>query len=293
MANTKFDVHLEITDRIIAAIESAGAFQLPWSTNGTGNITRPFNVASGKPYNGVNVLGLWSSAMARGFSSSIWGTYRQWQQAGGQVRKGEKASPVVFYKTIEVSGSDEDDEPAERLFARASFVFNRAQVDGLAEELEVGQVCFDPIERADQFVAAVGAHIEEGGNRASYIPSLDKIVMPERYRFTKTDTISAAHGYYATLLHELVHWTAPKCRLGRRLSGRFGSEAYAIEELIAELGAAFLCADLAIAAEPRADHAAYIKSWLAVLKADKKAIFTAASKASEAANWLMARGSTA
>ncbi|AVF03604.1 MULTISPECIES: ArdC family protein [Devosia] len=293
MASTKFDVHQEITDRIIAAIESAGAFQLPWSRSGTGNIARPVNVASGKPYNGVNVLGLWSSAMVSGFSSSLWGTYRQWQQAGGQVRKGEKASPVVFYKTIEVSSSDEDDEPGERLFARASFVFNRAQVDELAEELEAGQACFDPIEHADRFVAAVGAHIEEGGDRACYIPSLDKIVMPERSRFIRTDTASAAHGYYATLLHELVHWTSPKSRLDRSLSGRFGSEAYAIEELIAELGAAFLCADLAIAAEPRADHAAYIKSWLTVLKADKKAIFTAASKASEAANWLMTKGSTA
>ncbi len=288
-----FDVHQEITNRIVSAMETAGEFQLPWIRNKGGSFARPANIASGNPYNGVNVISLWVSAMACEFPSNIWGTYKQWQEKGCQVRKGEKSSLVVFYKTFEVEQENADTgetEAGERMIARASRVFNAAQVDGFEIESEElpEEVQFDPIARAEAFAAATRATIEEGGDQACYIPSRDMIRMPERRRFVGTETTSAAEGFYSTLNHELVHWSGASSRLDRDLSGRFGDDAYAMEELIAELGAAFLCADLGLTPEPRTDHACYLKNWLAVLKGDKKAIFTAAAKASQAASWLLA-----
>lgn len=295
MARTtqKFDVHQEITTRIVDAIETAGDFRLPWIKNTGGSFARPVNVTSKNPYNGVNIVSLWVSALAADYPSNVWGTYRQWQEKGCQVRKGEKSSLVIFYKTFEIEDVNEQTgevEAGERMIARASRVFNAAQVEGfeiVAEELPE-EPAFDPIERAEAFAAATGARIEEGGDKACFIPSLDMIRMPDRRRFTGTETTTAVEGFYSTLAHELVHWSGAEKRLDRDLSGRFGDVAYAIEELIAELGAAFLCADLGITPEPREDHACYIKNWLAVLKNDKKAIFTAAAKASQASTWLLA-----
>ena len=290
-SSEKFDVHQEITNRIVDALETAGEFQLPWIRNKGGSFARPVNIASKNPYNGVNIVSLWVSAQAHDFPSNLWGTYRQWQEKGCQVRKGEKSSLVVFYKTLAFEQTDEETgETAngERLFARASRVFNAAQVEGF-ENLEQDlpeEPAFDPIARAEAFAAATKATIIEGGDKACFIPSQDVIRMPERRRFTGTATTTAAEAFYSTLFHELVHWSGDKARLDRDLSGRFGDEAYAVEELIAELGAAFLCGDLGITPEPRSDHACYIKNWLTVLKNDKKAVFTAASKASQAANWL-------
>lgn len=292
-AKQKFDVHQEITDRIVASIETAGEFRLPWITNRGGSFARPVNFASAKPYNGVNILSLWVSALASDYPSNLWGTYRQWQERGAQVRRGEKSSLIVFYKKLDIEQTNEETgetEYGERLMARASHVFNAAQIDNFAAETVVtlpDAPIFDPIERAEQFAKATGATIEETGDRACYIPSADIIRMPERRRFTGTETTTPAEGFYSTLCHELCHWSGNKTRLNRDLSGRFGNAAYAVEELIAELGAAFLCSDLAITPEPRADHAQYIANWLKVLKDDKRAIFTAASKASQAANWLL------
>ncbi len=283
---TTFDVHQEITNRITDALETAGDFHLPWIKATGSSFERPVNIASKNPYNGINIVSLWVSALASEFPSNLWGTYRQWQERGCQVRKGEKSSLVVFYKTYEVAGDETD--PEERRVARASWVFNAAQVDGFTIEVQdlPEQPAFDPIARAEQFAAATGAVINEHGDRAFFSPINDQITMPERRRFIGTETTTAAEGFYSTLCHELVHWSGVQSRLGRDLSGRFGDEAYAVEELIAELGAAFLCADLGITPEPRLDHACYIKNWLAVLKGDKKAIFTAAAKASQAAQYL-------
>jgi antirestriction protein ArdC len=291
-SSSKFDVHQEITNRIVSAIETAGDFELPWIKNRAGSFARPINIASKNPYNGVNIVSLWVSAQANEYPSNVWGTYRQWQQSGCQVRKGEKSSLVVFYKTIDIEQSNADTgqlEQSERMFARASWVFNAAQVDGfeIASQEIPEQPLFDPIDRAEQFAIATGAKIEEGRDVACYDPANDRIRMPERRRFIGTGTTTPAEGYYSTLCHELVHWSGAKARLERDLAQRFGSEAYAMEELVAELGASFLCGDLGITPEPRIDHACYIKNWLSVLKNDKKAIFSAASKASEAANWLL------
>lgn len=292
----KFDVHQEITDRIVAAIETAGEFRLPWIRDKGGSMKRPVNIASGNPYNGVNIVSLWVSALASEYPSHLWGTYKQWSERGAQVRRGEKSSLVVFYKTLEFEQRNDktgETETSERLMARASHVFNVAQVDGFAIDNSQtplpSEPAFDPIERAERFAKATGAIIEEGGDRACYSPSLDIIHMPERKRFTGTETTTPAEAFYSTLCHELTHWAGSKNRLDRDLTGRFGSESYAVEELIAELGAAFLCSDLSITPEPRADHACYIANWLKVLKDDKRAVFTAASKASEAANWLLSR----
>ena len=224
-----------------------------------------------------------------GYSSGAWGTYKQWAEAGAQVRKGEKAAYIVFYKEFTVA-SEDSDEADTRLFARATPVFAAEQVDGYVSPAlpETPVSTISPIEQAEAFVAATGADVQHGGGRAFYSPSLDRIQLPPREVFIGSPTSSPAESYYATLLHELTHWTSAEVRCNRQLGKRFGDEAYAMEELVAELGAAFQCADLRITDAPRVDHAQYLDSWLRVLKADKKAIFTAASKASQAVAFLAA-----
>jgi antirestriction protein ArdC len=286
MKTERFDIHQHITNQIVSAIEQgAGEFRLPWHRS-AGNIMRPVNIASKAAYRGVNILTLWAAADASGYSSGTWGTYKQWAETGAQVRKGEKATYVVFYKEI-TTASEDSNEAETRLFARATPVFAAEQVDGYqAPTLDAPATIIEPITQAEACVAATGATIAHGGSRAFYRPSTDSIHLPPREAFIGSPTSSPAESYYATLLHELTHWTSHESRCNRQLGKRFGDYAYAAEELIAELGAAFLCSDLRISDEPRRDHAQYLDTWLTVLKADKKAIFTAASKASEAAAWL-------
>ena len=284
----RFDVHQAITNQIIAAIDAGcGKVQMPWHRSGA-NIMRPVNVASGNAYRGVN------TADAFGYDHGLWGTYRQWQDRGAQVRKGEKSSLIVFYREFDSDDAGEqsgDDDRRRRCMARASRVFNIAQVDGYVIDVPTtDDNCVDPIARAEAFVSSTGAKISEGGDRAFYHPGDDSITMPDRFRFIDTRSGTATEGWYATLLHELTHWSGAAKRLDRQFGERFGDDAYAMEELVAELGAAFLCGDLGISAEPRADHAAYIDSWLRILKGDRKAIFTAASAASRAAEFLSSFG---
>jgi antirestriction protein ArdC len=284
------DIHADITNSIIAAIEAGpGHFELPWHRSG-GAFGRPRNAATKQRYNGVNIVVLWASAELHGFTSPVWATYRQWQSIGAQVRRGERASPVVFYKRTEFQAEDDQGEPTTktRLFARSSRVFNADQVDGFQPE-NLAPVLPDQTERlqqAEAFIAATRADIRYGGDRAFYSPAGDFISIPARERFTGTATSTATEAFYSTVLHELTHWSGAAPRCNRDLTGRFGDNAYAMEELVADLGAAFLCSDLGITSTPRADHAAYLASWLKVLKDDTKAIFTAASKASEAAEFL-------
>jgi len=289
MKEQRFDIHQHITNQIIAAIEhGAGEFRLPWHRS-AGNIMRPVNVASKKAYRGVNILTLWATADEHSYSSGTWGTYRQWAEAGAQVRKGEKAAYIVFYKEFTVEADDNRDEAETRLFARATPVFAAEQVEGFtAPTIEAPTTTLTPIDQAEGFVAKTGATIQHGGDRAFYRPSTDSIQLPPHEAFIGTATSTPAEAYYSTLLHELTHWTSAAPRCNRELGKRFGDDAYAMEELVAELGAAFLCADLGITDAPRADHAQYLDHWLTVMKADKKAIFTAASKASEAAAYLAA-----
>jgi len=290
MPKDRFDIHQHITNQIVTAIErGAGEFCLPWH-RAAGAIMRPVNVASKKAYQGVNILALWAESELRGLGSGLWGTYKQWAEAGAQVRKGEKAAYVVFYKEYEIADADDADGDLEtRLFARATPVFAAEQVDGYA--LPMAPLSADPVATnamAEAFIAATGAVIGFGGSRACYRPSTDSIQLPPREAFIGTATSSPTEAFYSTLFHELTHWTAAVARCNRELGKRFGDDAYAMEELVAELGAAFLCADLGITSTPRADHAQYLSSWLGVLKADKKAIFATASKASEAVRFLNA-----
>lgn len=280
----RIDVYQRVTDQIVAAIEAgAESWEMPWHNDGSA-ITAPVNAASGRNYRGINVLSLWAQAHTKGFTSGMWATYRQWKEIGAQVREGEKSTTVVFWKTSD--GKDEEEQggdadcPRRRIFARGYSVFNAAQVEGFEAPEPEEKPETPRIERAERFFEALKADIRHGGGRAFYKPSSDFIQMPEYEAFP--DAIA----YYAVLAHEATHWTGEKKRLDRDLSGRFGDESYAAEELIAELGAAFICADLELSPEPRPDHAAYISSWIKLLKEDSRAIFTAASKAQQAADFM-------
>lgn len=280
----KFDIYQAITNNIIESIEAgAGEFTMPWQRGINGAL--PLNVSSGKNYQGINTVNLWVTAMAKGYSSSTWGTYKQWAEKDAQVRKGEKSSLVVFYKQIKFKDKQTGEE-IERPMIRASYGFNADQVDGY-EEKPVEEL--EPIERiaaVDQFVKDTGATVKTGGNQAFYVPSKDYIQMPKSELFTGTKTSSREESYYSTLLHELTHWSGAEKRLNRTMGKRFGDNAYAMEELVAELGAAFQCSQLNISLEPRADHAKYLANWLQVLKDDNKAIFAASSAAQKAVTYI-------
>ena len=289
MSGSRRDVHREITEKIIRAIEAgAGDFHMPWHAAGL-PLGRPSNAITGKRYRGVNILALWVTGQTYGYTSDQWATLKQWNKLGAQVRKGEHAALIVFYKRMERERENPDTgEKATKdyLLARASFVFNADQVDGWKATDSKGMGMVASCQEAQDFVVLTGAVIRHGGDRAYYRQTTDHIQIPEEEQFTGTATSTATEAYYATLLHELTHWTAHPSRLARDLSGRFGDESYAMEELVAELGAAFLCADLGIANSPRLDHAAYIANWLKVLRDDTKALFTAASRANQAADFL-------
>jgi len=260
---------------------------MPWHTSGRYAFS-PINVASKKPYRGINTLCLWATAQAKGYESGEWATYQQWQDKGAQVRKGEKATTVVFWKFANESGESQTDgehiaSGSRLLFTRGYSVFNAAQVDSYAPKADTERPTLERIEQADAFFQNVGADLRHGGNQAFYSPSGDYVQMPPFAAFR--ESIS----YYSVCAHEHTHWTANAARCNRELGKRFGDNSYAAEELIAELGAAFTCAHLGLSTEPREDHAQYLQSWLRVLKADKRAIFTAASKAQQACDWMLER----
>lgn len=281
-----------ITDQIIADIESGKAsgneWRMPWhSVNGG----MPVNLSSGKPYRGVNVLALWASAARGGFNASTWATYKQWQAVGANVRKGSKGTKIVFFKPIVVDTDRVNDsgerENESRMIAKAYTVFNADQVDGWAEPTNDQPLAdIDTIATVDALIGATGADISHGGSVACYSRQLDVIRMPDRESFIDTENSTATENYYSTLLHELTHWTGADHRLNRKFGKRFGDSAYAFEELVAELGAAFHCASLGITSTPRADHAQYVDNWLQALKGDKRAIFHAASKAAQSVDYV-------
>ena len=278
------DIYETVTNQIITALEAgvkAGDYITPW--NSAGECGSPVNASTGKPYRGVNVLALWAAAHAAAYPSAVWATYKQWQELGAQVRKGERSSTIVFWKQITAAETAEDGTETEgrvRMMAKAYAVFNAAQVDGYTAAAPVAGTIADRDAAADAYFAGIGANVVHGGGRACYVPSRDLVMMPDFAAFTE------AAGYYSVLAHELTHWSGAKHRLDRDLTGRFGDEAYAGEELVAELGAAFTCAGLGLNLEPRRDHAPYVASWLRVLKNDKRAIFTAAAKAQQATDYL-------
>jgi antirestriction protein ArdC len=290
-ASTRSDVYSRITAEITTAIEAgAGRFRIPWRQAGAA-VARPVNLASGKAYRGVNVVSLWAAAQAKGYSGGVWGTFRQWQAKGAQVRKGEKASLAVLWKDVRRDGAHDDahdeasppDARHARVFARAFSVFNADQVDGYAPEPAVLLPESERLARAEAFIAALAIPVRFGAPSAYYHVAQDTVFMPLFSAFHD------AHDFYATHLHECAHATGAKHRLDRNFTGQWTRDALAMEEMTAELAAAFLLADLGIAHHPRDDHAAYVGSWLKVLKDEPRAIFTAAGKAQAAADWMQAR----
>lgn len=285
----KQDIYQRITDRIIADLEQGVRPWLkPWNAeHAAGRITRPLR-SNGVPYQGINVVMLWSEAVARGFAAPIWMTFKQAKELGGHVRKGEKGNLVVYANTITKTETDEatgEESETAIPFMKGYTVFNVEQIDGLPARFHTPAAPrLDPVQRidhAERFFAATGADISHGGNVACYSVVTDSVRMPP------FETFRDAESYYATLAHELTHWTRHPKRLDRDFGRkRWGDEGYAMEELVAELGAAFLSADLDLTPEPREDHAAYIGSWLKALKDDKRAVFTAAAHAQRASDFL-------
>lgn len=285
------DIYAHVTDQIISELErGVRPWFKPWSVeHAAGRISRPLR-HNGQPYQGINVLMLWGSAEMASFSSPFWLTFQQAKQLRGFVRKGEHGSPVVYASTFKRTDTSEEggEVDAEIPFLKEYTVFNANQVEGLPQHfyqlVEQRKEPMQRIEQAEAFFAATKADVRTSGTQAYYAISDDYIRMPPFECFRD------AESHAATLAHELTHWTRHSSRLDRDLGRkRWGDAGYAIEELVAELGSAFLCADLAITPEVRGDHASYIECWLKVLKDDKRAIFSAASHASRAVEFLHGR----
>ena len=270
----------QVTADLVAAIEAgASDWQMPWRRLGAG---LPRSV-DGRPYRGWNALVLAMVGCDRGWGSARWATYRGWQRHGAQVRKGERGTHVVLWKPTDqhAPNDDGDDVVPRSLFARTFTVFAAEQVDGAERWLAPVQVpeC-ERIEQADAYFIAIAADVIYGGDRACYVPALDRIYLPHVGQFNNPA------GYYTTAAHEHAHWTGHSDRLARDLSGRFGSDAYGAEELVAELGAAFWSAQFGLEQATRHDHAAYLGDWLRILKSDLRALVSACSHAQRAIDLL-------
>jgi antirestriction protein ArdC len=286
------DIRQTITDQIIELLEDeTNSFREVWAKGAAKGM--PKNGKTGEFYSGVNVFLLWQATAAKSYAHNVWMTFKQAQSVGAQVRKGEKAVMCVFFQMMTKGGNkdaagqvtDATGEGVEFFpMAKPFWVFNVAQMDNVpADMTEAGAVhgeAFSPIEKADQLIAASGATISHMFDGAFYSPTKDLICMPARNRFTSPET------YYATTLHELTHWTGHTSRLDRNFSKRFGDDAYAMEELVAELGSAFLVGSLGFIDATIQGHASYLSNWLKVLKSDKTAIFAASKQAGLAFEFL-------
>ncbi|MEI7655460.1 MAG: zincin-like metallopeptidase domain-containing protein [Actinomycetes bacterium] len=274
------DIYTEVTNRIIQSLEAGTP---PWIQPWTDHTALPSNLATGKPYRGINILMLCIEAQLRSYPDSRWLTYKQAGEVGAHVKKGEHGTQIVFFKMKEVGDEVEADDEQKRVvpMLRSYTVFNASQLEFLPEKFELRPppAVWQPLGEAEQLLYETGAVIHHGGNRAFYRPSDDIIQLPPEMWFDQPDD------YYAVALHETVHWTGHPRRLNRVLGRRHGIEAYAYEELVAEIGAAFLCAHVGIPA--RLEHASYIDSWLDSLRRDKRLIFTAAGAAQKAADYVL------
>ena len=282
--NTK--VYEIVTERIVAALEKGTApWRKPWAGGGSVSSCGPVNLASRRPYRGVNVWLLHAS----GFSSRYWVTFNQARKLKGNVRKGEKGSLVVFWKKLPGKVVD-GVKSRDFLMIRYSTVFNLSQCDGLTDpDASLAPAVAKPEPEAIASAQAIADAMPQaptlthGGGRACYSPSLDVVRMPERAAFAKQPE------YYSTLFHELIHATGHESRVGREFGLSFGSEKYSREELVAEMGAAFLCAEAGIVDETLDNSAAYLASWISRLKEDPTLVVKAASAAQKAAEFILAR----
>lgn len=283
------DLFTLVTESLIRQIEEgAGSWRMPW--HHLAEAGTPTS-ADGRRYRGLNAVWLSMVAAESSRTTGVWATYRGWQRHGGQVRRGEKGTSVTLWKPVTRKtddGSEDEENRARRgLMVRTYTVFAAEQVDGADStvarltQARPDRDTPDQIDAAEAYLAAVGADSVHGGNTAGYQPVTDTIRLPHLAQF---DT---AAGYYATSAHEHGHWTGHPSRLARDLSGRFGSDAYAAEELVAEMASAMWCAQMAITPANRSDdHAAYLAGWLRVLRTDARALVTVSSKAQAAVDFL-------
>ncbi|MGN8037820.1 ArdC family protein [Chitinophaga sp. 22321] len=283
---TRRDIHQQVTDTIIRQLEAG---TVPWHQPWKGEsrlLDLPKNYTTNKKYRGINILLLWGAALEHQYTSPEWASFKQWQEKKESVRKGEKGNMIVYYDTIE---REVDGELKKIPFIKTSVVFNRCQLASytLEDAADASDIeWFERMDHIEDFIANTNAIIETRSDGAAYAPALDKIFMPPVEAFIQTETCTATEGYYSTLLHELTHWTGSKARLNREGGKKFGDQHYATEELVAELGAAFMCAEFGIGVLEKGDHAGYIDFWLKVLKENKHCIFTAVSEASKAVDFL-------
>lgn len=276
------DIRQTVTDKIIAMLERGTNSTGPRWTGGQAT-GLPTNAKTGDAYRGINVLLLWAEMLEKTYSSSKWLTYKQAADMGGQVRRGERSVMCVYYQTVQQK-DDQQVEASETYFlAKPFWLFNVAQVEGLPADMTTPVLVneFDVNQKAEQILTRTQAHIAYGFDSAYYAALPDKIYMPQRERFTNPEN------FYATVLHELAHWTGHHSRLNRQFGKRFGDDAYALEELVAELGAAFTVGQLGMVESTIEAHADYVQSWVRVLKNDKHAIFTAAGQAAKAADFIL------
>jgi len=270
------DVMADIVQRVIDEIDAgAQTWHMPWTTQHT----LPYNATTGHPYRGINTLALWLETIHHGHSSNAWATYKQWNAAGAQVRKGEHGTRLIRWVEHDTNRPDRKQESTSesRLLPVAFVVFNADQCDTIPNGA-IRQVTPRFEGNFAHFFDAIPATIRWGTGNPAYLPALDIIVMPDWDAF---HTTAAGH---ATLAHELAHWTA--LRLGRDLTGRFGDDSYAVEELIAELSAAFTCAEVGIPPAIRDDHAPYLNHWLRILRAEPRTLWNIASQAQTATDHL-------
>lgn len=283
-SSVKKDLKQDITNQIIELMEAGpGKWKQTWAA--AANNGMPVNATTGKPYRGINVVLLWMAGVEAGYPTNKWMTFKQAQAVGANVRKGEKSVACVFFDMIKKKDAQEGEDEFFPM-AKAFHLFNVAQIENLPSEMlttDMTPPAFSPDELAEMFIRDTEAVIEHHGSRAFYSPKHDKIVLPMPEAFT------TPANYYATAAHELTHWTGHKSRLDRDFSKntRFGDESYAFEELVAELGAAFVCGLFGFVDATVENHASYMASWIKVLKNDKNAIFTAASQAGKAFDYLV------
>ncbi len=286
----KSNLYDEVTARIIAELEAGRApWAQPWGAPGAkAGLGLPKNALTGRTYSGVNILILWHHVVRAGFATQTWLTYRQAQEMGGHVMKGERGVTAchadTFIPKAERERAEQDgDEPGRVAFLKRFTLFNVEQCEGLPEDAYAGAAPLPEAEiipQAERLIEATGADFRVGGTKAFYVPSQDFIRVPPQPAFFEQVN------YYRTCFHELGHWTGHETRLARDLSHSFGSKPYAHEELVAEMASAFVCASLSIT--PTVRHTDYIGSWLEVLREDNRAIFRAASQASKAADFILA-----
>ena len=271
----KISIYDSVTNRIIEQLENGTT---PWIKPWIGGSNEDKNAITKKPYQGINRLILGMS----GYSNPIWASFKQWSDLGGTVKKEEHGTKIVFYSKVnkkEIKVNDTRPDLLAYNLLKTYYVFNADQIEGIEIEKPTPIISnFNPVPALEDRVIKTGANIKHGGGRAFYMPATDSITMPEK------DTFLTESHYYGTLLHELTHWSGSQSRLDRTKGKRFADTAYAFEELVAEMGAAFLCADYQI--EGELQHADYIGNWLQCLKNDNKAIFNAAALAQKAADYI-------